>query len=73
MKISVDSVVSCWSMTIEVNGVLQDNVTELDTETGEATIFKKMNGKFVPEDGKLVTEKVTFPVEGLHVYLVKPK
>lgn len=73
MKLTVGGVVGCVYLHIEVNGELQDNVITLDTETGEATVYKRKEGKFVQEGDDLVIEEVTFPVDKLHVYLVKPE
>ncbi len=72
MILTVGGFVGCVYLHVEVNGELQDNVITLDTETGEATAYKRKEGKFVQEGGDLVIEKVTFPVDKLHVYLVKP-
>ena len=75
MKISAGDVFPTYMLHIEVDGVSLTNVVELDLKTGEAIVFK------LADDGGLVrdadwnadTEKVTFPVDKLHVYLVKPK
>ena len=72
MILTVGGVVGCVYLHIEVNGELQDNVITLDTETGEATVYKRKEGKFVQDGDDLVIEEVTFPVDKLHVYLVKP-
>lgn len=73
MKISAGSVISAYEIFIEVEGALQNNVIELDTETGEARVYKMEGSLFVEDDGEYVIEDVTFPVDKLHVYLVKPK
>lgn len=73
MKISAGSVISTYEIFIEVDGVQQNNVIELDTETGEARAYKMQSGSYVVEGGYFVTEDVTFPADKLHVYLVKPK
>ena len=71
MILTVGGAVGCVYLRIEVNGELQDNVLTLDTETGEATVYKRKEGKFVQDGDDLVIEKVTFPVDKLHVYLMK--
>lgn len=73
MKIDSESLVHAFNFQVEVQGVLQMNILEIDTETGEATVYKQESGKFVREEGELVLEKVVFPVKDLHIYLVKPK
>ena len=74
MQLSIDTVLSPLYLTVEVDGVKQNNVIELDTQTGKARRYKKdENGKFERIGDELVLEDVTFPLEKLHVYLVKPK
>ena len=73
MILTVGGVVGCVYLHVEVDGELQDNVLTLDTETGEATVYKRKEGKFVQDGDDLVIEEVAFPVDKLHVYLVKPK
>lgn len=74
MKISVGDVVGCVYLNVEVDGVLQSNVVDLDIETGEATVYKRdTTGIVLDADWNATLEKVIFPVDKLHVYLVKPK
>ncbi len=73
MKISVGSIISAREIFIEVDGALQNNIIELDTDTGHALVYKMQGGKSVVEGDGFVIENVTFPVDKLHVYLVKPK
>ena len=74
MKLTLDTILSSCHLNIEVNGVCQDTIVELDTETGKARRYKKdEEGKLERNGDELVLEDVTFPLEKLHVYLVKPK
>ena len=74
MKLTLDTILSSCHLGIEVDGVLQDTVVELDTETGKARRYKKdEEGKLERNGDDLVLEDVTFPLNKLHVYLVKPK
>ena len=74
MKLTLNSILSTSSLKIEVDGVYQYALVELDTETGEAKRYKKdEKGKLEMVNGGLVLEDVVFPLESLHVYLVKPK
>lgn len=74
MQLTIDTVLSPLYLTIEVDGVEQNNVIELDTQTGKARRYKKdEDGKFERIGDELVLEDVIFPLESLHVYLVKPK
>ena len=74
MQLTIDTVLSPLYLTIEVDGVEQNNVIELDTQTGKARRYKKdEDGKFERIRDELVLEDVIFPLESLHVYLVKPK
>ena len=74
MKLTLDTILSSCHLNIEVNGVRQDTIVELDTETGKARRYKKdENGKLERNGDELVIEDVTFPLDKLHVYLVKPK
>ena len=74
MKLTLDTILSSCHLNIEVNGVWQDTIVELDTETGEARRYKKNeDGNLVREGEDIVIEDVIFPVDKLHVYLVKPK
>ena len=74
MQLTIDTVLSPLYLTIEVDGVEQNNVIELDTQTGKARRYKKdEDGKFERIGDELVLEDVIFPPESLHVYLVKPK
>ena len=74
MQLTIDTVLSPLYLTIEVDGVEQNNVIELDTQTGKASRYKKdEDGKFERIGDELVLEDVIFPLESLHVYLVKPK
>lgn len=74
MKLTLDTIFSSCHLTIEVDGVWQDTIVELDTETGQARRYKKDEaGCLVREGGDLVIEDVVLPVDKLHVYLVKPK
>ena len=74
MKLTLDTILSSCHLNTEVDGVPQDTVVELDTETGKARRYKKdETGKLERNGGDLISEDVTFPLEKLHVYLVKPK
>lgn len=74
MKLNLDTILSSCHLTIEVDGVWQDTIVELDTETGQARRYKKDEaGRLVREGGDPVIEDVVLPVDKLHVYLVKPK
>ena len=74
MKLTLDTILSSCHLNIEVNGVLQDTIVELDTETGKARRYKKdEEGKLERNGDDLILEDVTFPLNKLHVYLVKPK
>lgn len=74
MKLTLDTILSSCHLNIEVNGVWQDTIVELDTETGKARRYKKNeDGNLVREGEDIVIEDVIFPVDKLHVYLVKPK
>jgi hypothetical protein len=54
--------------------VTQDTIVELDTETGKARRYKKdEEGKLERNGDDLILEDVTFPLNKLHVYLVKPE
>ena len=73
MKLTLDTILSSCHLNIEVNGVRQDTIVELDTETGKARRYKKdEEGKLERNGDDLVLEDVTFPLNKLHVYLVKP-
>ena len=72
MKLTLDTILSSCHLNIEVNGVRQDTIVELDTETGKARRYKKdEEGKLERNGDELVLEDVTFPLNKLHVYLVK--
>ena len=74
MKLTLDTILSSCHLNIEVNGVWQDTIVELDTETGKARWYKKDEGGKLERKGEeLVLEDVTFPLNKLHVYLVKPE
>ena len=74
MKLTLDTILSSCHLNIEVNGVRQDTIVELDTETGKARRYKKdEDGKLERNGDDLILEDVTFPLDKLHVYLVKPK
>ena len=74
MKLTLDTILSSCHLNIEVNGVRQDTIVELDTETGKARRYKKdEEGKLERNGDDLILEDVTFPVNKLHVYLVKPE
>lgn len=74
MKLTLDTILSSCHLNIEVNGVRQDTIVELDTETGKARRYKKdEEGKLERNGDDLILEDVTFPLNKLHVYLVKPK
>ena len=74
MKLTLDTILSSCHLNIEVNGVRQDTIVELDTETGKARRYKKdEEGKLERNGDELVLEDVIFPLDKLHVYLVKPK
>ena len=74
MKLTLDTILSSCHLNIEVNGVRQDTIVELDTETGKARRYKKdEEGKLERNGDDLVLEDVTFPLNKLHVYLVKPE
>ena len=74
MKLTLDTILSSCHLNIEVNGVRQDTIVELDTETGKARRYKKdENGKLERNGDDLILEDVTFPLNKLHVYLVKPE
>ena len=74
MKLTLDTILSSCHLNIEVNGERQDTIVELDTETGKARRYKKdEEGKLERNGDDLILEDVTFPLNKLHVYLVKPK
>lgn len=74
MRLTLDTILSACHLNIEVDGVWQDTIVELDTETGKARRYKKNeDGNLVREGEDIVIEDVIFPVDKLHVYLVKPK
>ena len=74
MKLTLDTILSSRHLNIEVNGVRQDAIVELDTETGKARRYKKdEEGKLERNGDDLILEDVTFPLNKLHVYLVKPE
>ena len=74
MKLTLDAILSSCHLNIEVNGVRQDTIVELDTETGKARRYKKdEEGKLERNGDDLILEDVTFPLNKLHVYLVKPE
>ena len=74
MKLTLDTILSSCHLNIEVNSVRQDTIVELDTETGKARRYKKdEEGKLERNGDDLILEDVTFPLNKLHVYLVKPK
>ena len=74
MKLTLDTILSSCHLNIEVNGVYQDTIVELDTETGKARRYKKdEEGKLERNGDDLILEDVTFPLNKLHVYLVKPE
>ena len=74
MRLTLDTILSACHLNIEVDGVWQDTIVELDTETGEARRYKKdEDGALVREGEDIVIEDVIFPVDKLHVYLVKPE
>ena len=74
MKLTLDTILSSCHLNIEVNGVGQDTIVELDTETGKARRYKKdEEGKLERNGDELVLEDATFPLNKLHVYLVKPE
>ena len=74
MKLTLDTILSSCHLNIEVNGVRQDTIVELDTETGKARRYKKdETGKLERNGDDLILEDVTFPLNKLHVYLVKPE
>ncbi len=74
MKLTLDTILSSCHLNIEVNGVRQDTIVELDTETGKARRYKKdEEGKLERNGDDLILEDVTFPLNKLHVYLVKPE
>lgn len=74
MKLNLDTILSSCHLTIEVDGVWQDTIVELDTKTGQTRRYKKdADGSLVREGSDLVIEDIVLPVDKLHVYLVKPK
>ena len=74
MKLTLNTILSSCHLNIEVNGVRQDTIVELDTETGKARRYKKdEEGKLERNGDDLILEDVTFPLNKLHVYLVKPE
>lgn len=74
MKLTLDTILSSCHLNIEVAGVWQDTIVELDTETGKARRYKKdEEGKLERNGDDLILEDVTFPLNKLHVYLVKPE
>ena len=74
MKLTLDAILSSCHLNIEVNGVRQDTIVELDTETGKARRYKKdEEGKLERNGDDLILEDVTFPLNKIHVYLVKPE
>ena len=74
MKLTLDTILSSCHLSIEVDGVWQDTIVELDTKTGQTRRYKKdADGSLVREGSDLVIEDIVLPVDKLHVYLVKPK
>ena len=74
MRLTLDTILSACHLNIEVDGVRQDTIVELDTETGKARRYKKdEEGKLERNGDDLILEDVTFPLNKLHVYLVKPE
>lgn len=74
MRLALDTILSACHLNIEVDGVWQDTIVELDTETGKARRYKKDElGKLERNGDDLILEDVTFPLNKLHVYLVKPE
>ena len=74
MKLTPDTILSSCHLNIEVNGERQDTIVELDTETGKARRYKKdEEGKLERNGDDLILEDVTFPLNKIHVYLVKPE
>ena len=74
MRLTLDTILSPCHLNIEVNGVRQDTIVELDTETGKARRYKKdEEGKLERNGDDLILEDVTFPLNKIHVYLVKPE
>ena len=74
MRLALDTILSACHLNIEVDGVWQDTIVELDTETGKARRYKKdEEGKLERNGDDLILEDVTFPLNKLHVYLVKPE
>ena len=74
MRLTLDTILSACHLNIEVDGVRQDTIVELDTETGKARRYKKDElGKLERNGDDLILEDVTFPLNKLHVYLVKPE
>lgn len=74
MKLTLDTILSSCHLNIEVNGVRQDTIVELDTETGKARRYKKdEEGKLERNGDDVILEDVTFPLNKIHVYLVKPE
>ena len=61
MKLTLDTILSSCHLNIEVNGVRQGTIVELDTETGKARRYKKdEEGKLERNGDELVLEDVTF-------------
>ena len=74
MKLTLDTTLSPYHLTIEVEGIRQDTIVELDTKTGQTRRYKKdADGSPVREGSDLVIEDIVLPVDTLHVYLIKPK
>jgi len=69
MLLEVDHPISPMDIYIEVKGEKQNNVVSLDTSTGRARVWEKDVNSYGTE--WCIVERV-FPVEDLHVYLVKP-
>lgn len=74
MLVSVGSVISCLLLHVELDGVAQTNIIEINTETGRTKRYKQdSKGGLVQEGDQLVLEEVYLPVDKLLIYLVKPK
>lgn len=74
MIINPDSIILCTDLQVEVDGVPDINIVEVNTETGAAKRLKTdENGRIVYTGNKYTIEDVILPLDKLHIYLVKPK
>jgi sugar lactone lactonase YvrE len=75
MLIEVGSIISACSLTLEIDGKVQDTVYSVDTETGEIVRYKtNPDGTlFRGQNKEAELETVFVSPDSLHIYLVKPK